>query len=361
MLSRQEPPVVEDNCCQPNVVIVSPTRELTIQIYEQAKKFSCNSIIKTVEAYGGTSVTHQRNRVLAGCHILVATPGRLNDFVKRRHVSFASVQFFVLDEADRMLDMGFLPTVEEMMGDPSMVATGERQTLMFSATFPEQIQHLAGKFLHNYIFIAVGIVGSASTDVEQIFYQVSKYSKREKLLELLREDPTRTVVFVETKRNADFLATLLSENDIKTTSIHGDRLQREREQALWDFKKGICNTLVATGVAARGLDIEGIQHVVNYDLPNNIDEYVHRIGRTGRVGNRGKATSFFDPDSDGPIASGLTKIMQQAGQEVPDWLAQGDFSSHKKDSFGGRDIRGGDFGRGQQNFDSPPAEVYDEW
>lgn len=360
LLSSQESPIVEDNCSQPSVVIVSPTRELTIQIYEQAKKFACNSIIKIVVAYGGTSVAHQRNHVLAGCHILVATPGRLNDFVKRKHVSFASVQFFVLDEADRMLDMGFLPTVEEMMGDPTMIATGERQTLMFSATFPEQIQHLAGKFLHNYIFIAVGIVGSASTDVEQIFYQVSKYSKREKLLELIREDPTRTVVFVETKRNADFLATLLSEHDIKTTSIHGDRLQREREQALWDFKKGICNTLVATGVAARGLDIEGIQHVINYDLPNSIDEYVHRIGRTGRVGNRGKATSFFDPDSDGPIASGLTKIMQQAGQEVPAWLAQGDFSSHKKDSFGGRDIRGGDFGR-SQNFDSQPAEADEEW
>lgn len=360
LLASQEPPLVEDNCCQPKVVIVSPTRELTIQIYEQAKKFACNSIVKTVVAYGGTSVAHQRKHVLDGCHILVATPGRLNDFVKRRHVSFASVQFFVLDEADRMLDMGFLSTVEEMMADSSMVSTGERQTLMFSATFPEEIQHLAGKFLHNYVFIAVGIVGSASTDVQQIFYQVNRFDKREKLLQLLREEQTRTVVFVETKRNADFLATLLSENDLKTTSIHGDRLQREREQALWDFKKGICNTLVATGVAARGLDIEGIQHVINYDLPNSIDEYVHRIGRTGRVGNRGKATSFFDPTSDGSMAGGLTKILKQAGQEVPDWLESGDFAtSSQRDSFGGVDIRGGDFAKGQ-NFNHQPTEDVDE-
>lgn len=361
LLSSQEPPVVEDNCCQPKVVIVSPTRELTIQIYEQARKFACNSILKIVVTYGGTSVGHQRKRVLDGCHILVTTPGRLMDFVKRKHISFASVQFVVLDEADRMLDMGFLPAVEEMMGDPSMVATGERQTLMFSATFPEQIQHLAGKFLHNYCFIAVGVVGSASTDVQQIFHQVSKFDKREKLLQLLREEQTRTVVFVETKRNADFLATLLSESDIKTTSIHGDRLQSEREQALWDFKKGICNTLVATAVAARGLDIEGVQHVINYDLPNSVDEYVHRIGRTGRVGNRGKATSFFDPNSDGALASGLTKILQQAGQEVPDWLASGDFSSHQKHAFGGTDIRGEDFGRAQNFNSQPTVETDEEW
>lgn len=362
MLTNQEPPVVDGSCSQPNVVIVSPTRELAIQIYEQAKKFASNSIVKTVVAYGGTSVSYQRNHVLSGCHILVATPGRLNDFVKRGHVCFSSVQFFVLDEADRMLDMGFLPVVEQMMSDSSMVATGERQTLMFSATFPEQIQHLASRFLHNYVFIAVGIVGSASTDVQQIFYQVSKFDKREKLLELLREENCRTVVFVETKRNADFLATLLSENDLKTTSIHGDRLQREREDALWDFKKGICNTLVATGVAARGLDIEGIQHVINYDLPNNIDEYVHRIGRTGRLGNRGKATSFFDPAADSGLAGDLTKILKQAGQDVPDWLASGEFSaSSQRESFGGRDIRGGDYGR-SENFNAQPVDdEVEEW
>lgn len=156
---------------------------------------------------------------------------------------------------------------------------------MFSATFPEEIQHLAGQFLTNYVFIAVGIVGSASTDVEQSFIQVTKFEKRNKLLEILNEDTTaRTLVFVETKRNADFLAAFLSENDIKTTSIHGDRLQKEREIALGDFKAGTCQVLVATGVAARGLDIQGVQHVINFDLPNSVDEYVHRIGRTGRLG-----------------------------------------------------------------------------
>lgn len=150
----------------------------------------------------------------------------------------------------------------------------------------------------------------------------------------------RTLVFVETKRNADFLASLLSESDIQTTSIHGDRLQRERETALRDFKNGYRNILVATGVAARGLDIKGVQHVINYDLPKHIDEYVHRIGRTGRVGNRGKATSFYDPQTDGQISTGLAVILKQADQEVPPFLSDGGYGGRSNDSFGGRDIRG---------------------
>lgn len=362
LLASQEGPVTDANTSQPRVVIVSPTRELAIQIFEQAKKFAYNSIVKTVVAYGGTSVNHQKGHVLGGCHILVATPGRLNDFVNKGLISFSSIQYFVLDEADRMLDMGFLPTVEQMLGHSTMPATGERQTLMFSATFPEEIQHLAGKFLFNYVFVAVGIVGSASTDVEQVIYEVSKFDKREKLIDMLQNGPQeRTVVFVETKKVADFLATILSENDIKTTSIHGDRLQREREQALWDFKKGICNILVATGVAARGLDIEGIQHVINYDLPKSIDEYVHRIGRTGRVGNRGKATSFFDSHHDTGLASSLAVILKQAGQEVPSWLGSAGSGRGADRSFGGRDVRGGDFGKAQDYAVDPVEEADEVW
>ncbi|CAG9836740.1 unnamed protein product [Diabrotica balteata] len=359
LLTSQEGPAMDGNCCQPRVVIVSPTRELAIQIFEQAKKFAYNSIVKTVVAYGGASVSYQKNHVLAGCHILVATPGRLNDFVSKGVLSFDSVQYFVLDEADRMLDMGFLPTVEQMLGHPSMPATGERQTLMFSATFPEEIQHLAGKFLLNYVFVAVGIVGSASTDVEQVFYQVPGKEKIRKLKGMLSENGgERTVVFVEQKRTADFLGSFLSENGMKSTSIHGDRLQREREQALWDFKKGICNVLVATGVAARGLDIEGIEHVINFDLPKSKDEYVHRIGRTGRLGNKGKATSFFDSSSDSALAPALAIILKQAGQEVPSWFGEiSSHSSYQNDrAFGGTDIRGGEFGKAQV-----AEEVDEEW
>ncbi|KAF7274096.1 hypothetical protein GWI33_013214 [Rhynchophorus ferrugineus] len=360
IMATQDPPIKDGNTCQPLGVVVSPTRELAIQIYEQARKFAHNSIVKCAVVYGGTSVSYQRSMVLGGCHILVATPGRLNDFVNRGHVSFASVQMFVLDEADRMLDMGFLATVQQMLEHSTMIETGKRQTLMFSATFPESIQHLAAQFLNDYVFVAVGIVGGASNDVEQVFHLVARFDKRPKLVEMLKNTNERTVVFVETKRNADFLATFLSENDIKSTSIHGDRLQREREQALWDFKQGRRNILVATDVAARGLDIDGIQHVINYDLPKSIDEYVHRIGRTGRVGNRGKATSFYDASKDQNLAGSLATVLRQAGQPVPDFLdvaASGDVA--ESSMFGGRDVRGDQFGKGQ-NYSQVPAEIQDD-
>lgn len=189
---------------------------------------------------------------------------------------------------------------------------------MFSATFPEEIQRLAGKFLSNYIFIAVGIVGGACTDVEQVIYDVKRYDKRKKLLEILNtSEPNGTLIFVETKRQADFLATFLSETQIPATSIHGDREQQQREQALADFKSLKMKILIATSVAARGLgnvyckfvlvwnfiwviivsDIRNVAHVINFDLPKEIDEYVHRIGRTGRVGNSGKASSFYDSEN----------------------------------------------------------------
>lgn len=267
----------------------------------------------------------------------------MNDFVNRDLITFSSIRYVVLDEADRMLDMGFLPDIEKVMNHTTMVPTGERQTLMFSATFPEEIQRLAAKFLNNYLFITVGIVGGACSDVQQVFYEVDKFSKRQKLLTLLQEEgAARTLVFVETKRNADFIATYLSENSIRSTSIHGDRLQREREEALRDFKTGHRDILVATDVAARGLDIKNVKHVINYDLPKNIDEYVHRIGRTGRVGNRGKATSFYDGGHDGQLAANLVRILKQANQTLPDWLesaAAGGGGSYNSRSFGGRDVR----------------------
>lgn len=169
---------------------------------------------------------------------------------------------------------------------------------MFSATFPDEIQSLASKFLNpNYIFVSVGVIGGACSDVSQNIFEVSKFTKRDKLMEILNsEDPRGTIVFVETKRQADFLASFLSESKHPTTSIHGDRMQSQREEALEDFKVGKMKVLIATSVAARGLDIKNVRHVINYDMPKDIDEYVHRIGRTGRLGNEGKATSFYDPD-----------------------------------------------------------------
>jgi len=308
----------------PQAIIISPTRELAIQIHEEARKFACGSSVISQVVYGGTSVMSQKGCLNHGCNILVATPGRLLDFVERGYVSFKQVQFLILDEADRMLDMGFMPDIRRCVDNPSMPPKTQRQTLMFSATFPNEVQRTARDFLHSSLFLQVGLVGGACKDVKQTFHQATKYEKRDQLLKIL-QDPSRnpkerTLIFVKTKRNADFLATLLSDEGLPTTSIHGDRLQREREEALDDFKRGKMPILVATAVAARGLDIRDVMHVVNYDMPDEVEEYVHRIGRTGRVGNTGRATSFYDSRDDGNIARHLVKVLTDAGQMVPDWL-----------------------------------------
>lgn len=248
-----------------------------MQIYYEAKKFAAGSFLKCCQIYGGTVTKHQSSILGVsihfgillttnfkkhfsflsfqhGCHILVATPGRLIDFVDRGYVDFRALRFLVLDEADRMLDMGFQESVEKIMGHPTMVATGTRQTLMFSATFADEIKELAAKYLNDSLFLSVGVVGGASQDVEQILYQVARTEKRDKLTEILdAEDPKGTIIFVASKRTADFLATFLSESSHPTTSIHGDRLQSQREQALNDFKTNKMKILIATAVAARGL------------------------------------------------------------------------------------------------------------
>ncbi|TMW40331.1 hypothetical protein DOY81_014589 [Sarcophaga bullata] len=267
-----------------------------------------------------------------------------------------------------MLDMGFKDNVATIMNHPTMRPMEERQNLMFSATFPAEIQRMAGEYLNEYIFISIGVVGGACSDVTQNIYEVKKFQKRAKLMEILQENAEGTIVFVETKRGADFLASLLSETDIPTTSIHGDRLQRQREMALADFKSGKMKVLIATSVAARGLDIKNVNHVVNYDMPSSIDEYVHRIGRTGRVGNNGRATSFFDPESDSAIATDLVNILEGACQQVPDFLKNyssgGGGGGRYGSQFGGRDVRKG-LPQTDDNFitSSGPAalEEEEEW
>ncbi|XP_073761581.1 probable ATP-dependent RNA helicase DDX4 isoform X8 [Callorhinus ursinus] len=315
---------------EPECIIVAPTRELINQIYLEARKFSFGTCVRAVVIYGGTQLGHSIRQIVQGCNILCATPGRLMDIIGKEKIGLKQVKYLVLDEADRMLDMGFGPEMKKLISCPGMPSKEQRQTLMFSATFPEEIQRLAGEFLKsNYLFVAVGQVGGACRDVQQTILQVGQYSKREKLVEILQNiGDERTMVFVETKKKADFIATFLCQEKISTTSIHGDREQREREQALGDFRCGKCPVLVATSVAARGLDIENVQHVINFDLPSTIDEYVHRIGRTGRCGNTGRAISFFDPESDSHLAQPLVKVLSDAQQDVPAWLEEIAFSTY---------------------------------
>lgn len=243
------------------------------------------------------------------------------DFVEKQVLDFSNVKFFILDEADRMLDMGFGPEIEKIASHPTMPPVGKRQTLMFSATFPGDVQQLAGNYLHNYIFVTTGTVGGTNPDVRQEFHEVARNEKRSKLMEILADiGDAKVIVFVDSKKTADFVAAFLCNNNIRATSIHGDRLQSQRETALREFKTNVRNVLVATNVAARGLDIAGVDYVVNYDLPADVEEYVHRIGRTGRVGNTGKSISFYDADKDGPNAGKLVEKLNQCSQDVPSFL-----------------------------------------
>merc|ERR1712226_1578642 len=327
---------------KPQAIIVAPTRELCTQIYDEARKFASTSFLRICQVYGGTSTGFQLQNIFRGCNLLVCTVGRLMGFVDQGKISFEDVRFLVMDEADRMLDMGFAPEMTRIVSNANMPEKGVRQTLMFSATFPQEVQETANEFLNNHLFLTVGIVGGASSDVTQTVIEVAKFDKRAKLTEILADVGTsRTLVFVETKKNADFIACHLSQEGIPTTSIHGDRLQREREEALREFRRGAKPVLVATAVAARGLDIKGVEHVINYDLPKSIDEYVHRIGRTGRVGNKGKSTSFFDGDHDTAVAGGIVTILTNAGQEVPEFMVNYAASGGGNAAFGGEDIRGG--------------------
>ncbi|XP_063698622.1 ATP-dependent RNA helicase vasa [Culicoides brevitarsis] len=328
---------------KPHAVVVSPTRELAIQIFNECRKFSYGSIIKVEIAYGGTGTRYQSEKILRGAHIIVATPGRLLDFVDKGWIQFDNIRFVVLDEADRMLDMGFMEPMKKMMHHPTMTKPGERQTLMFSATFPEDVQRIAGEFLNDYVFVAVGIVGGACADVVQTIVPAGRTEKRNKLMEILeQEDPHMVMVFVETTRMADFLATFMSNTRFPTTSIHGKREQRERELALKQFRSGAMKVLVTTSVCARGLDIKNVSHVINYDLPKTIDDYVHRIGRTGRLGNRGKATSLYDEETDRALVPDLLRILQQSGQEIPPFLS-------------GQASAGGDAGLGYGAVDIRPG------
>ncbi|KAH8326640.1 hypothetical protein KR067_011220 [Drosophila pandora] len=337
-------------------LVLAPTRELATQIFEEAKKFAYRSRMRPAVLYGGNNTSEQMRELDRGCHLIVATPGRLEDMITRGKVGLENIRFLVLDEADRMLDMGFEPQIRRIVEQLNMPPTGQRQTLMFSATFPKQIQELASDFLSNYIFLAVGRVGSTSENITQTILWVYEQDKRSYLLDLLssiRNGPeyckdNLTLIFVETKKGADSLEEFLFQCNHPVTSIHGDRTQKEREEALRCFRSGDCPILVATAVAARGLDIPHVKHVINFDLPSDVEEYVHRIGRTGRMGNLGVATSFFN-EKNRNICSDLLELLIETKQEIPNFLE--DMLSSDR-GHGGAKRRGGGGGRYGGGFGS---------
>jgi ATP-dependent RNA helicase RhlE len=281
----------------PRVVVLEPTRELVIQVTGEARKLAARTPLRVVSVYGGAGMNKQIGKLRQGADVVVATPGRLMDHMRRKNVHFQDLQILVLDEADRMLDMGFLPDIKTIVGHMPR----QRQTMLFSATMPPPIQSLARQFQRDPVHIELDLARPPKT-IAQALYPVPKHLKTELLLAILRQmDVESMLVFTRTKQEADIVTRQLRQARIGVACIHGDFRQRERIAALEGFRSGKHRVLVATNVAARGLDVDGISHVINYDVPDQPENYVHRIGRTARAGADGDAITLVTPDDEGLI------------------------------------------------------------
>jgi ATP-dependent RNA helicase RhlE len=270
-------------------VILSPTRELAIQINETFSKLAAGTNLRAAVVVGGLNEGTQLRAIAKGAQVLIATPGRLCDFISRRLVNLSNVRFLVLDEADRMLDMGFLPSIRIILKE----LPASRQNLCFSATNDKSVSHLIDSHVRNAVRVSIGATTKPAEHVNLHVYEVEQDRKLGLLEKLLHEEKGSFLVFARTKHGTDRLAKNLTKGGVKAARIHGDRTQNQRNQALAGFKEGAYRVLVATDVAARGIHVEGIAHVVNYDMPGAPEDFIHRVGRTGRAGARGTASTFI--------------------------------------------------------------------
>ncbi len=280
---------------KPSALVLTPTRELAVQVAEHFEELAKFSQCKIVRVYGGVSIDVQAKRLAAGVDVVVATPGRLLDQMRRRNVHFKKLQFLILDEADRMLDMGFAPDIRRIL----TFLPKKRQSMLFSATMPVGIRALAGAALTDPVTVEVGRRAAPAEGIEHLAYRVSKSRKMDLLLHILRErEYGRLLLFARTRQDVNVLAQMLMREGFSIDLIHSDRRQNEREKALSDFRCGKTQILVATDVAARGLDIDGITYVLNYNVPDNPEDYIHRIGRTARADAGGWAVTLVTLDEE---------------------------------------------------------------
>lgn len=286
------------------VLILEPTRELAEQVHQAIGDLSGNSKARSTTVYGGVSRRNQIHQSRSGIEILVACPGRLLDLVDGRDIDISSIEILVLDEADRLCDMGFLPDIRRILRHLPV----KRQTLLFSATMPGDIRGLADKILNDPVHVQVGAIAPVNT-VSHALYPVPEALKSKLLLTVLKQTPTgRVLVFTKTKRRACRLTASLAKNGYRVSVLQGDMKQNSRQLAIDGFRAGKFDILVATDIAARGIDVSGISHVINYDMPETADAYTHRIGRTGRACNTGEAFTFM-AQADGPVVRQIEKIL----------------------------------------------------
>ncbi|KAH7718563.1 DEAD box protein/DEAH protein box helicase [Aphelenchoides avenae] len=363
----------------PFALILEPTRELCLQLYDQARKFAHLTEVKVAKAYGKYSVRDNAQEINSGCDVLVATTGRAKDFIGKKRIIFDNLRFFVLDEADRLLDDSFMVDVREIVGNEGFPAKDKRQTLLFSATFTEHVQLFSDEILRgDHVMIARKdrkMVATASRVTQEVL-EVPQDQKKDKLQELLEKELEeiraktpegqirRTLVFVGKKRDADTVASLLTGYGLSASTINGDRPQKEREEALLKFRQDRVRIIVATDVMARGIDIQGLDHVINMDLPIDYATYVHRVGRTGRI-HEGFATSFFDPSdgNDQKLANNLIEELQSSDQPVPEFLAAAARGEIPANATGidDEDWGGGGSGGGARPAQPPPADEDCGW
>ena len=282
-----------DNSNKIRALIVTPTRELAIQIEESFKNYGSELKLRYTVIFGGVNQSQQVNRLKNGVDVLIATPGRLLDLQQQGFIKLGNLEIFVLDEADRMLDMGFIHDVKKII----KMIPAKRQTLFFSATMPKEITSLANSILTDPVKVEVNPVSSTAEMIEQALYYVDTPAKKDLLVHVLKETTAPSVlVFSRTKHGADKIVKLLAKNKVTAEAIHGNKSQNARQRALSNFKDKTSRVLVATDIAARGIDIDELSFVINYDIPNIPETYVHRIGRTGRAGASGIAVSFCDKE-----------------------------------------------------------------
>eukprot|EP00899_Mesostigma_viride_P003291 jgi/Mesvir1/12963/Mv05974-RA.2 len=302
----------------PTMLVLAPTRELATQIHDEAIKFGRSSNMRCTVCVGGASKGPQLRDIERGVHVIIATPGRLNDFLEMRKVSMRNVSYLVLDEADRMLDMGFEPQIRRIVGE----LPRSRQTLLFTATWPKEVRRIAEDFLNAPTHISIGNRDelSANKAITQHVEVIGPYDKQVRLTSILRSHPsgTKFIIFCSTKKMCDQLSRSIG-RDFHAMAIHGDKTQQERDYVMSQFKSGRTTIMIATDVAARGLDVKDVGVVVNYDFPNGVEDYIHRIGRTGRAGATGTAYSFFTT-KDAKYARELCRVLEEAGQIVPPQL-----------------------------------------
>ena len=327
-----------NSCSYPVCLVLVPTRELAEQIYIESRKLLYKTGIVVTKCYGGVPFDGQMRELRQGVDIVIGTPGRIFEFIEKKILYLDLIEYLVIDESDRMLDMGFKPQLENIIiKNKQMKPKEKRINLMFSATIPEEVEEISYEFMNEncYLISTNKNKGNkkgynANENVEQLIYYVKEEEKIAKLHEILQTTEGNVLIFLEKKKSVDKLEDFLLSRNYNAIGIHGDKIQSERQKAIKQFSSGDIPILVATDVASRGLDFPNVSYVFNFDMPKNIEDYIHRIGRTGRVGNKGKAISFYN-DNNKQIGFALVNELKKSGQKIPEFLEEFDYYSNNYD------------------------------